>query len=160
VKDSILSVYANGEINYTLKGIHAQVKVLWNFQAPQGAGDTHYSVMRGSKANLIIRQGQEQNYKPMLYIEAVGTDAGYAQAMEADFKTVEAMYPGIELKKDTNGWQVVIPAKYDNGHEAHFAQVARKYMDYLKAGKLPDWEVPNMITKYYTTTQALQMANQ
>jgi hypothetical protein len=90
----------------------------------------------------------------------VGTDAGYAQAMEADFKTVEAMYPGIELKKDTNGWQVVIPAKYDNGHEAHFAQVARKYMDYLKAGKLPDWEVPNMITKYYTTTQALQMANQ
>lgn len=158
VQDSILKVYANGEINYTLKGIHAQVKVLWNFQAPQGAGDTHYSVMRGSKANLIIRQGQEQNYKPMLYIEPVGNDASYAQAMEAAFKNVEALYPGISLKKDTKGWQVEIPKKYDNGHEAHFAQVANKYMEYLKAGKLPDWEVPNMITKYYTTTQALQMA--
>lgn len=158
VKDSILSVYANGEINYTLKGIHAQVKVMWNFQAPQGAGDTHYSVMRGSKANLIIRQGQEQNYKPMLYIEPVGSDAAYPQALEAAFKNVEAQFPGIELKKDTKGWQVMIPKKYDNGHEAHFAQVASKYMEYLKAGKLPDWEVPNMITKYYTTTQALQMA--
>ncbi len=158
VKDSTLSVYANGEINYTLKGIHAQVKVLWNFQAPEGAADTHYSIMRGSKANLIIRQGKEQNYKPMLYIEPVGQQEGYAEAMEAAFQKVEALYPGIELKKDSKGWQVMIPAKYDNGHEAHFAQVARKYMEYLKDGKLPDWEVPNMITKYYTTTEALKMA--
>ncbi len=158
VKDSTLSVYANGEINYTLKGIHAQVKVLWNFQAPEGTGDTHYSVMRGSKANLIIRQGQEQKFKPMLYIEPVGSDAGYAAALEAAFKKVEALYPGITLQKDAKGWQVMIPAKYDNGHEQHFAQVARKYMEYLKDGKLPDWEVPNMITKYYTTTKALEMA--
>jgi predicted dehydrogenase len=158
VKDSTLSVYANGEINYTLKGIHAQVKVLWNFQAPEGAGDTHYSIMRGSKANLIIRQGKEQNYKPMLYIEPVGPDANYAQNLEAAFKKVEALYPGIALKKDAKGWQVEIPKKYDNGHEAHFAQVANKYMEYLKDGKLPDWEVPNMITKYYTTTKALEMA--
>lgn len=158
VKDSILSVYANGEINYTLKGIHAQVKVLWNFQAPEGTADTHYSIMRGSKADLVIRQGQEQNYKPMLYIEPVGSTAGYDAALEAAFKKVEALYPGIALKKDAKGWQVIVPAKYDNGHEQHFAQVARKYMEYLKDGKLPNWEVPNMITKYYTTTKALEMA--
>jgi predicted dehydrogenase len=154
-----LKVYANGEINYTLKDIHAQVKVLWNFEAPPGTGDTHYSIMRGSKANLIIRQGKEQNYKPMLYIEPVGNNADYAQNLEEAFKKVEAMYPGISLKKDAKGWQVEIPKKYDNGHEAHFAQVANKYMEYLKDGKLPTWEVPNMITKYYTTTKALQKAN-
>jgi predicted dehydrogenase len=153
-----LNVYANGEINYTLKDVHAQVKVLWNFEAPPGTGDTHYSIMRGSKANLIIRQGKEQNFKPMLYIEPVGNDANYAQNLEEAFKKVEAMYPGISLKKDAKGWQVEIPKKYDNGHEAHFAQVANKYMEYLKDGKLPAWEVPNMITKYYTTTKALQMA--
>ena len=153
-----LNVYANGEINYTLKDIHAQVKVLWNFEAPPGTGDTHYSIMRGSKANLIIRQGKEQNFKPMLYIEPVGNDANYAQNLEEAFKKVEALYPGISLKKDAKGWQVEIPKKYDNGHEAHFAQVANKYMEYLKDGKLPTWEVPNMITKYYTTTKALQMA--
>jgi predicted dehydrogenase len=158
VKDNTLSVYANGEINYTLKDIHAQVKVLWNFQAPEGTGDTHYSIMRGSKANLIIRQGKDQNFKPMLYIEPVGNDASYAQNLEAAFKKVEAVYPGISLKKDAKGWLVEIPKKYDNGHEAHFAQVANKYMEYLKDGKLPAWEVPNMITKYYTTTQALQKA--
>ena len=33
-----------------------------------------------------------------------------------------------------------------------------RYLDYLVDGKIPDWEVPNMIAKYYTTTQALDQA--
>ncbi|HEY0608975.1 MAG TPA: putative oxidoreductase C-terminal domain-containing protein [Chitinophaga sp.] len=28
----------------------------------------------------------------------------------------------------------------------------------MKEGKLPDWEVPNMLAKYYTTTKALEMS--
>ena len=48
-----------------------------------------------------------------------------------------------------------IPAKYRVGHEAHFGQVTEHFLDYLKEGKLPDWEVPNMLAKYYTTTSAL-----
>jgi hypothetical protein len=36
--------------------------------------------------------------------------------------------------------------------------VAQRYMQYLKDGKLPVWEVPNMLAKYYTTTEALKLA--
>ncbi|KAA6440612.1 oxidoreductase [Dyadobacter flavalbus] len=158
VKDSTLNVYSNGELHYTLKGVHAKVSVIWNFQAPEGTGDTHYSIMKGSKANLIVRQGKEQNYKPVLYIEKTDKSKAYEDAVTAAFKSVQDKYPGIELKKNAAGWEVTIPKKYDNGHEAHFAQVANKYMEYLKAGKLPEWEVPNMIAKYYTTTQALKEA--
>src|SRR5690606_27371062 len=43
VKDSILSVYSNGEMNYTIKGVSAKVSVIWNYQAPEGTGDTHFS---------------------------------------------------------------------------------------------------------------------
>ena len=49
VADTILKVYSNGEINYTINDVHAKVSVIWNYKAPEGAGDTHYSVMRGSK---------------------------------------------------------------------------------------------------------------
>ncbi len=59
-----------------------------------------------------------------------------------------------------NKWKVNIPKKYHIGHEAHFAQVTEKYLGYLVDGKLPDWEVPNMIAKYYTTTQGLKMVNE
>ncbi|PWJ53378.1 oxidoreductase family protein [Dyadobacter jejuensis] len=158
VKDSLLSVYANGEMTYSLKGVNARVAVYWKYQAPEGTGDTHYSIMKGSKANLIVRQGKEQNYKPVLYIESKSSADGYLKEVEESFKAIEAKYPGITLKKITKGWELVIPEKYDNGHEAHFAQVANKYMEYLKEGALPDWEVPNMISKYYTTTSALKMA--
>ena len=158
VKDTTLSVYANGAMNYTLKGVHAKVSVLWNFQAPEGTGDTHYSIMKGSKANLIVRQGKDQKYKPVLYIETIDKSKAYEDAVAESFKKVQGKYPGIELKKNAAGWELSIPAKYDNGHEAHFAQVANKYMEYLKAGQLPRWEVPNMIAKYYLTTLALKEA--
>lgn len=159
-QDSLLEVYSNGEINYQIKGIHAKVSVVWNFQAPEGAGDTHFSMMKGSKANLVIRQGKEQNYKPQLYIEPVkGADL---KAFEADMKTVLAKiqdkYPGVDARKSGNTWAVFIPESYHNGHEAHFGQVTEKYLQYLKEGHMPAWEVPNMIAKYYITTKALEIA--
>jgi predicted dehydrogenase len=157
--DTVLKIYSNGEINYKLKGVHAKVSVVWAYKAPEGAGDTHYSIMRGTRANLIIRQGADQNFKPALYIEPVNnTDASYGKALLQNIKLVQAKYPGIELKKTAAGWEVIIPEKYKEGHEAHFGRVAEKFLQYLKDGKLPHWEVPNMIAKYYTTTRALELA--
>ncbi|GAB4055232.1 putative oxidoreductase C-terminal domain-containing protein [Spirosoma litoris] len=158
VKDSILRVYSNGEINYQLKGVHAKVSVTWAYKAPEGAGDTHYSIMRGTKANLVIRQGAEQKYKPTLYIEAAAGNKDLEAALKTVLPAIQKEFPGVETKKIATGWEVVIPEKYKEGHEAHFGRVAQKYLEYLKAGSLPAWEVPNMIAKYYTTTQALELA--
>ena len=159
INDSVLKVYSNGEINYKLKDVYAKVSVIWAYKAPEGTGDTHYSIMRGTKANLVIRQGAEQNYKPSLYIEPVAKgDAAYEKSLNENIKKIQAKYPGVELSKTAAGWEVIIPERYKEGHEAHFARVTEKYLQYLKEGKLPDWEVPNMIAKYYTTTQALELA--
>ena len=158
VNDSILRVYCNGEINYKLRGIHAKVSVMWAYKAPEGAGDTHYSIMRGTLANLIIRQGAEQQYKPTLYIEPLTQDPSYEQALTEKIKSVAAKYAGVEVKKNEKGWEVIIPEKYKEGHEAHFARVMEKFLEYLKNRNMPDWEVPNMLAKYYTTTKALELA--
>jgi predicted dehydrogenase len=162
VEGGILKVFSNGEINYKLRGVQAKVSVIWNFEAPEGTGDTHFSIMRGSICNLIIRQGAEQNYKPTLYIETnipeglETYEAGLSKAVNQD---LAVMYPGLKLVKlGEKLWTVDIPDKYKTGHEAHFAQVTEKYLRYLVWGRLPEWEVPNMIVKYYTTTGALQKA--
>ena len=55
-------------------------------------------------------------------------------------------------------WRLVVPEKYDIGHEAHFAQVTERYLHYLRDGRLPDWETPNMITKYATIMKAYEMS--
>lgn len=160
VMDTILKLYCNGEIDYKLKNVHARVSVRWNYKAPEGAGDTHYSIMRGTKSSLIIQQGAEQQYKPTLYIQPVANDESFGKALEEKVKGIQAIFPGVELKKVEKGWEVVIPEKYREGHEAHFGRVMEKFLEYLRNGNIPDWEVPNMLAKYYTTTQALELAQQ
>jgi predicted dehydrogenase len=160
--DGQLPVYANGEMIYTLKGVHVRVTVKWDFQAPEGAGDTHFSVMRGTKANVIIRQGRDQNYRPELFVEpAPGADrAAVSKALQRAIDALQATYPGIGIRIAGNTWQIAIPNQYRVGHEAHFGQVTERYLKYLVDGKLPHWEVPNMLTKYRTTTAALKLARQ
>jgi len=153
--DSILSVFSNGEMTYTLRGIHARVSVRWDFEAGAGRGDTHYSLMRGTRAQLVIRQGEEQQFKPVLYIEPV---AGAQDQIADAFRSVAEKYPGVSLAKDGAVYRVVIPESYHNGHEAHFSEVFKKYLEYLREGNIPEWETPNMLAKYYTTTLALEMA--
>ena len=161
VRDNVLYVYSNGDISYKIKDVCAKVSVIWNYTFPEGGGDTHYSIMKGSKSSLIIEQGKEQGYKPVLTIKAV-KDADivlFEKALNEALKTITTKYPGVTLAHQAAGiWKVEIPEKYHNGHEAHFAQVAENYLKYLSEGALPAWEVPNMITKYYITTSALELA--
>ncbi|RPA70433.1 oxidoreductase [Cyclobacteriaceae bacterium YHN15] len=159
IQDGKLKVFSNGEMNYTLRGIHAKVSVIWDFQAPEGGGDTHYSVMRGTKANLIIRQGEKEGYKPTLYVALLdGQDAVLQEVIRT---TLQEKFPGLDLEKlDSGEYLIHIPDHYHVGHEAHFAQVTEKFLEYFQEGKMPDWEVPNMLVKYFTTTKALEMAKQ
>ncbi|MEK6477425.1 putative oxidoreductase C-terminal domain-containing protein [Catalinimonas sp. 4WD22] len=159
--DSVLNTYANGEFVFTTRGVHGKVSVMWNFEAPEGALDTHYSMMRGSLANLVIRQDEPQNYKPTLYVEptaAVEDQQEFEQKLQSAMETLGDKYPGLSMQKAETGWEVIIPEEYKVGHEAHFSQVTQKYLDYLVEGELPEWEVANMIAKYYITMKAYEMS--
>ena len=160
VQDDQLEVFANGEINFTTRGVHGKASVIWNYQAPEGAADTHYSIMRGTRANLVIRQDAEQDYQPTLYVEPVGSTAREELeiALEAALRDLQSSYPNIASRPAGNGWEVVIPDELRLGHEAHFAQVTERYLQYLIDGKLPDWERINMLTKYYVTMQGYKMS--
>jgi predicted dehydrogenase len=162
VKEGKLNVFANGEIDYKIKGACAKVIAEWRYKAPEGGGDTHYSLMHGSNCDLLIKQGKEEKWDPTLYIIAKeGTDLGlFAGNLE---KAVVQDLPqtGLKLEKVSNNtWKVIVPQSYKVGHEAHFAQVTNKLLGYLKEGKVPDIEVQNMITKYYLTTSALKLAKE
>lgn len=161
VKNDTLNVYANGEINYSLKGVHSKVAVQWNYQAPEGSGDTHLSQIRGTRSIVSIKQGKEQNYKPRLYLEpaaAAGFTEDDKKAINAGFETIASKYKGIALKPEGNGYVVDVPADLLEGHEEHFAHVANKFLDYVRAGEMPEWEKSYMLTKYYITTEALAKA--
>jgi len=158
--DGVLPCYANGQIDYRIKGVHARVKVQWDYQAPEGAEDTHFSLMRGTLSDIVIQQGADQKYKHELYVKPVNS-ADMDKIGSALYKAIlelQREYRGVMMLRDGDRWHVLIPDRYRIGHEAHFAKVTEKYLRFLEEGKMPEWEVPNMITKYYITTTALEMA--
>jgi len=150
-----LACFASGEIIFKIKGIFAKVSVVWNFEAPPGGADTHYAIMRGSKANLIIKQEKEQSYKPELYIEQADKNK---LTVETAVDKLTKNYDGLAVDEQNGIPHIVIPDKYRVGHEAHFGQVMERFLKYMNEGKLPEWEIANMRAKYYTTTKALGMA--
>lgn len=158
--DGALNVFQNGDVNYTICGVHAKVTALWRFEAPPGAKDTHHSMLRGTRATLQIKQGPEESYQPTLYIEnkSSSTSAQFEQTLRVAIAKLAVTRSGLDVKTAGNLWQVVIPEKYYVGHEAHFAQVTENFLRYLSGTPMPDWEVPNMLAKYYTTTEAYRLS--
>jgi predicted dehydrogenase len=158
--DGNIEIPCNGEFVYTLRGVHCKISVIWNYEAPAGAADTHFSLMRGTKVSAVIRQGKDQGYKPMLYLDLrPGVDAASIEpALKKAIVEANKQWPGVDVKRIATGWELVIPQGYYNGHEAHFGQVMEKYLGFLDAGKMPTWEVPNMIQKYRTIMEAYKMS--
>jgi predicted dehydrogenase len=150
LKDSILSVLANGEINYTIKGIHAKVTVNWRYREPLGSSDTHYALMRGTKADLELRQGVEENYRANLYIKpAPEVPAAYFVSVIKNVKNkMKEKYPGFDIIQKDKEW-IVIPGEFKRTNSAEVA------IGYLLNNTMPAWEIPNMIAKYFTTTTVI-----
>ncbi len=158
--DGMLPLYCNGQIDYVLNGHHVGIKVVWDYQAPPGGDDTHYSKIRGTRSNLVLRQGKEQDFRATVYVEpAVGiSPEEIRSALDDAIERLQNTYPGAGYEESQYGWKLNIPDQFHYGHEAHFGMVAETFLEYLKEGQLPAWEVPNMISKYYITTQAREIA--
>ena len=103
-------------------------------------------IMRGSQANLVIRQGAAEGHRPVLYVEpgARVDAADFAGAMRDALRTLREDFPGVDAQRSGDAWRVLVPDAYHVGHEAHFAQVAEQFLAYVERGALPDWEVPDM----------------
>jgi predicted dehydrogenase len=162
VKNGRLEYFCNGEVSYAARGIHVRVKVVWNYQPPEGGGDTHYAVFRGTRARLEVRQGKEQNFRPELYVipNDASERAAVAVALQQKVAALESKYPGIGVETGGAELRVTIPDKYHVGHEAHFAQVTAQFLEYLKnPAALPAWEKRNMLVKYFITTRGVDLSH-
>ncbi len=79
VRDGVLQDYCNGEFTYRLRGVHARISAVWIFEPPPNGGDSHHSVMRGTRATLTIRP--DGNGKQVLLVK---------KAMRGDERTYES----------------------------------------------------------------------
>lgn len=163
VKDGRLEYYCNTLVSYALRGIHTKLNVIWDWEAPPGGGDTHFAFYRGTRAKVEIRQTKADRYLPELYVipAAAALKGEVLAAVQARIRAAQADYPGVTVEDRGAEIRVVVPEALRVGHEAHFAQVASRFLAYLRDRKtLPAWERPNMVAKYFVTTTGAELSRQ
>ena len=154
-----LTYYCNNTVDYTLRGVSVRIEAVWLWEAAESAGDVYTATFRGSKANVELRQGPAENHRPELYI--VPTSSTWREEVLAAARRriaqAQARLPGLDAVEMDGALRLVIPEKFRVGHEAHFAQVAKSFFEYVRVpGSLPLWEQPGMMAKYFVSTSGVE----
>lgn len=159
VDDTVLTMTANGEFVFRARGVYGKVSAQWGFTNPDG-GDTHYSVMRGTLADLVIRQDIEQDFVATLYVEPTdhADQDNFELILGSSLEELHALYPGVGFENTEFGYEITIPDELTETHEEHFTRVTERYLNALVNGNLPEWERTNLLTKYYLTTRAYELS--
>jgi predicted dehydrogenase len=161
IKDGKLEYYANTLVSYALRGVHTKLNVIWDWEAPPGAGDTHFALYKGSRARIEVRQTQADRFLPELYVvpATAALEPEVLAAVKAKIAALQPLYPGVGVEDRGAEIHVTIPETLRTGHEAHFAQVTAGLLKYLRQRHtLPAWERPNMVAKYYVTTTGTELS--
>jgi Putative oxidoreductase C terminal domain len=141
--------------------VHTKLNVIWDWEAPEGSGDTHFAYYRGTRARIEVRQTRADKFLPELYVipATPAVKAEVVAAVQAKIKALQAELPGVTVEDRGTELRVAVPAALRVGHEAHFAQVATKFLGYVRSrAALPAWERPNMVAKYFVTTTGTELS--
>ena len=162
VKDGALECYCNTLVSYSLRGVFTKLNVIWDWEASEPSGDTHFAVYRGTRSRIEVRQTRVDKFRPELYV--IPTDrVSHSQvlaAVRARLAAVQREFPGVTADDRGTEIHVAIPDAFRVGHEAHFGQVLTEFLKYLHDRRtLPVWERPNMLAKYYVSTAGTELSH-
>ena len=159
VSNGMLHYLCNASIQYELRGVPVEIDSIWDLAIPQGGGDTHYGILRGNLADLIIDQGPDTGFDPRLRIVPVAKSEGFEVALRTALAQLDQICPGAGCQNDENGYQITIPAAMHHGHEARFAQVLDQFLGYVNAGAWPRRVSEELVAKYTLLANAYDLSH-
>jgi predicted dehydrogenase len=163
IRSGNLEYFANNSVTYQLRGNFIRLNINWGFEAAAGSKDSEHAIFRGTKSRIEVRQGRADNFVADVYVIPNQPEfkAEVETALKAKLAALQKTFPGLALKASGDGFQVMIPDQLRIGHEAHFALLTRRFLDYVRDPKsLPAWEKPDMLAKYFVTTEGVKLARQ
>jgi len=152
LRGDMLDYFCNGRVDYRVRGVHVRLEVRWDWQAEQG-DDTHQALYRGTRCRLELRQGPAANFRPELYV-VPGADI--AVPLQRRIAALQAVYPAIAAQPLGREWRIEVPQALRVGHDAAFAAFTRRFLaEVADPASRHARERPNLLAKYYVTTEAV-----
>ena len=158
VRGDTLHYRCNAAIDYRMAGVPVRIESLWNLRIPQGGGDTHYAVARGTRATLIVDQGPETGYLTRLSVHPAGNRPVDERALARALDALQSRFHGVGFFRDGPVMRLDIPGALRTGHESHFAAVLDRFIGYIDAGRWPPTIAADLVVKYTLLARARELA--
>jgi len=159
VADGVLSYLCNAAVNFRLRGITVAIESRWALAVPEGGGDTHYALVRGTAADLIVEPSGRTRYVTELTVRPVDGGAGYAAALGSAIESLEGAFPGLGIEPSAGEFRVTIPQALRTTHEQHFAKVLDQFLSRIDRGELSDNCGRDLVAKYRLLMRAAELSH-
>jgi predicted dehydrogenase len=159
VSDGVLHYLCNAKIKYTLRGVPVEVDSIWGLAIPEGGGDAHYGILRGTRGDLVVDQRPDTGFDPRLRVIPIEHSVAYEKSLDEALPGMQDICPGVSYRADEYGYLVTIPGEMHHGHEARFAEVLNQFLGYVDAGEWPQRISQELMTKYRLLADAYQLSH-
>jgi len=159
VVDGELQYLCNAALSYRLRGIPVEIEALWGLEEPQGGGDFHHAILRGTKSDLIVARGPETGFQTILTINPVESGKALADALTDAVARMQTEFPGIGVEPTGAKFRIIIPKALRTTHERHFAAVLQTFLAYIDEGRWPENLDSDLDTKYTLLARALDLSH-
>ena len=161
--DGRLDYFCNTFVSYTFRGVHTSLNIVWDWEAAPGGGDSHFAYYRGSRSRVEVRQTRAEGNRQDLYVipNQPRSMPAVLTAVRTKVAALQPQFPGVAAAERDGEIHVSIPDRFRTGHEAHFAEVATRFLEYLRERQqLPAWERSYMLAKYHVTTSGTELSRE
>jgi len=154
VAGSELSYQGNAEVSFRLRGVTVALDTRWALSAPAGGGDTHRTVVRGTRAEIRVEQGASTGFRRRLTVRPGLDGERVSAALERVVAAWQGEHPGVALSAAGSGWEIRVPGHLDTGHESHFPLVLDDFLARVERGSAPPALAADTLAKYVLLAQA------
>ena len=148
VKDQALHYGCNAKLKFRLRAVPVSIESRWDLAVPEGGGDSHSVVVRGTRCDVTAANGPDTGFVSKIRVRAVGDGRSTKEALRRCVNALQAEMPGLDMREDENAFEILIPARLVTGHEAHFALVLDQFLTYVDNGEWPSSLASDLTTKY------------
>ena len=154
----VLPYLCNAAISFRMRGIGVAIESRWALAIPEGGGDTHYALVRGTAADLIVEHGARTHHVTELTVRPVNGGSGYAAALGGAVESLQGVFPGVGIEPSAGEFRITIPHALRTTHEQHFAKVLDQFLSRIDGGELPDHCGPDLLAKYTLLAHATELS--
>lgn len=159
VEGDRLHLLCNGRLDFLLGDVRARVVAIWNLSAPDGGGDTHRAILRGTRAVVMVENGPETGFVTTVSVIPRVLDAGFGDRLADTVRAMQNEFPGIGIVRAGAGFRVEIPSALRSTHEEHFAAVLDDFLRLVDAGAWPADRVRDMLVRYTLLAHARERSH-